>query len=231
MTAPRCVIVTDDAFLAGLVDLLLDHGEYERRRAQNVREAEALLDSWHPELIILDIDIDDLTGIQLIGRWKRRAGALPIIGVTRRNTIEGRLEAFQNGVDDLLAIPFPPEELIARCIGVMRRIHGRDVTFLPTVDVGPLQIDLLHQRLKADGRDIELTHIESALLYLLAANSGQVITRDQLLEYVWGWDPDVGSNLIDRHIVNLRKKLGDDLHEPRFIETLPGKGYRFKAAR
>lgn len=225
--APRCLIVTQDRFLDRLIHLLLGHGEYERRHAPGRRDAERAIDDWRPHLVILDIDIDEGRGIELVDAWKGRGLTLPIIGVTRRNTIEARLGAYERGIDDLLVVPFAPEELVARCIGVMRRVHARDVEFLPEVSVGPLRIDLLHQRLRADERELELTPLEKALLYILAANAGDTMTRDQLLDYAWGFDRDVGSNLIDRHVADLRSKLGDDRREPRFIQTIPGQGYRY----
>jgi DNA-binding response OmpR family regulator len=227
---PRCLIVTEDRYLGAFVDVLLDHGEYERRTVADPQAAQAAIEEWDPHLAILDIDIGEGTGIELVGTWKRLERTLPIIGVTRRDTIESRLGAFERGIDDLLVIPFPPEELVARCMGVMRRVHGREVEFRPEIQVGPLRVDLLHQRVRADGREVELTAIEKALLYILAANAGTVMSRDRLLDYIWGWDRDVGSNLIDRHIRDLRVKLGDEYREPRFIETVAGEGYRFKAA-
>jgi two-component system KDP operon response regulator KdpE len=224
---PRCLIVTEDRYLGRLIDLLLDHGEYIRKAMSDAREAERTIDQWHPHVAILDIDIDGGRGVDLVDRWKDRGIRLPIIGVTRRNTIQARLGAFERGIDDLLVVPFAPEELVARAIGVMRRVHGVEVAFIPEIAVGRLEIDLLHQRLRADGHELELTPIEKALLYILAANAGETMTRDQLLDYIWGYDRDVGSNLIDRHVADLRAKLGDDRREPRFIETRPGAGYRY----
>jgi DNA-binding response OmpR family regulator len=229
METPRCLIVTQDLFLARLVHLLLDHGEYDRAHRSDAREAERAIDEWRPHLAVLDIDIDEGRGIDLVDKWKARAQRLPIIGVTRRNSIEARLGAFERGIDDLLVVPFPPEELVARCIGVMRRVHGRDVTFIPEIAIGPLRIDLLHQRLRADDRELELTPIEKVLLYILAANAGETMSRERLLDYIWGFDRDVGSNLIDRHVADLRSKLGDDRREPRFIQTIAGQGYRYVA--
>jgi DNA-binding response OmpR family regulator len=228
---PRCLIVTQDRFLARLVDLLLDHGAYERRQVSGAREAERAIEEWRPHLAILDIDIDQGRGVDLVDGWKARGLRLPIIGVTRRNTIQARLGAFERGIDDLLVVPFPPEELVARSIGVMRRVYGREVAFIPEIAVGALRIDLLHQRLHAEDRELELTPIEKALLYILAANAGDTISRDQLLDYIWGFDRDVGSNLIDRHVADLRAKLGDDRREPRFIQTIPGQGYRYVGGR
>lgn len=230
MESPRCLIVTDDTFLHAFVHELLDHGAYERRHASGAPEAAAEIEAWHPHLVVLDIDIDDGAGIELIDDLKRMAKPPPIIGVTRRDTIDARLGAFKRGIDDLLVVPFAPEELVARAIGAMRRIHGIDVKFIPEITLGALRIDLLHDRLRADDREVELTRIEKAILYILSANADRVITRGQLLDYVWGVDKELGSNLIDRHIAQLRAKLGDEPRHPRFIETVPGEGYRFLGA-
>src|SRR5438477_3010519 len=113
---PRCLIVTEDRFLERLVDLVLNHGEYLRKRMSEAGEAARAIDDWRPHLVILDIDIDRGRGIDLVDEWKKRGTRLPIIGLTRRNTIEARLGAFERGIDDLLVIPFPPEELVARAI-------------------------------------------------------------------------------------------------------------------
>lgn len=230
MTPPRCLTVTDDTFLAAFAHQLLDHGEYECRHASSSHDATAEIEAWHPHLVVLDIDIEGGAGIDLIDDWKRTTKPLPIIGLTRRDTIESRLGAFKRGIDDLLVVPFAPEELVVRAIGAMRRTHGIEVKFIPEITLGALRIDLLHDRLRADDRELELTRIEKAILYILSANADKVITRDRLLDYVWGVDKEMGSNLIDRHIAQLRAKLGDEHRHPRFIETVPGEGYRFLGA-
>ncbi|MGH2377958.1 MAG: response regulator transcription factor [Candidatus Limnocylindria bacterium] len=230
MNPPRCLIVTQDPFLRGLIHVLLDHGEYDRRHASDAREASAAVGEWHPQLVVLDIDIDEGAGVELVDEWKRRVEKLPIIGVTRRDTIAARLGAYERGIDDLLVVPFPPEELVARALGIMRRVHGQGVRFIPEISVGALRIDLLRHRLRADDRELELTRIEKAILYVLAANADRVMSRDELLTYVWGVDREMGSNIIDRHIAQLRAKLGDEHRHPRFIETVAGEGYRFKGA-
>lgn len=230
METPRCLIVTDDEFLEAFVHQLLDHGEYERRHASSSREAAAEIEAWHPHLVVLDVDIDAGAGIDLVDAWKRRTRPMPIIGLTRRDTIDARLGAFERGIDDLLVVPFAPEELVARAIGAMRRIHGLDVKFIPEITLGALRIDLLNDRLRADDRELELTRIEKAIIYILSANADKVISRDQLLDYVWGVDREMGSNLIDRHIAQMRAKLGDEHRHPRFIETVAGEGYRFLGA-
>jgi DNA-binding response OmpR family regulator len=99
--------------------------------------------------------------------------------------------------------------------------------FTPVIRVGELEIDILHRRVRVDGRDLRLTPLELSLLYLLAANAGRVLTRDEILDHVWGGDYAADSNVVDRHIRDLRAKLRDDWRRPRYIATVPGQGYRF----
>lgn len=101
---------------------------------------------------------------------------------------------------------------------------------LPVARFGELEIDVLHRRARIDGRDPHLTALELGLLYLLAANSGRTLTRDDILDALWGEEYAAGSNVVDRHVHALRAKLQDDWRRPRFIATVPGKGYRFVLA-
>ena len=98
---------------------------------------------------------------------------------------------------------------------------------LPVIRFGDLEIDVLHRRARIDGRDLHLTALELSLLYLLAANGGRALTRDEILDHLWGIDYAAGSNVVDRHVHTLRAKLRDDWRRPRFIATVPGQGYRF----
>ena len=228
MDVPRCLVVSEDAFLARLVHLVLNHGVYEQKVVLGIAEGTSLIGTWHPDLVVLDIDVEDYARMDIIGTWKKAYEPMPIIGLTRRDTMATRLEAFQGGIDDLLTIPFPPEELVARCIGVMKRVHHRDVEFRPEIEIDGLRIDLLHQRLRNDGQVLALTRTEAALLYVLAASAGEVIGREQLIEYMWGTDAEIVSNVVDRHVANLRTKLAEGGARDQLIETIPGRGYRFK---
>ena len=98
---------------------------------------------------------------------------------------------------------------------------------VPVIRVGELEIDLLHRRVRVDGRGLHLTPLELSLLYLLAANAGQVLTRDEILDHLWGDEYAAESNVVDRQVRQLRAKLQDDWRRPRYIATVPGKGYRF----
>ena len=102
--------------------------------------------------------------------------------------------------------------------------------FTPVIRFGELEIDMLHRRVRVDGQDLHLTPLELSMLYLLAANARRVVTRDEILDHLWGDDYAAESNVVDRHVCNLRAKLQDDWRRPRFIATVPGKGYRFVLA-
>ena len=151
-----------------------------------------------------------------------------MIALTRRGDLRTKLAAFDRGADDILTVPFSPEELVARTLALMRRSY-RDaaVAFAPVLRLGELEIDILNRVVRAGGHALHLTSLEQSLLYLLAANAGRLLTRDEILDHLWGVDYAAESNVVDRHVRNLRAKLQNDWHKPRYIATVPGKGYRF----
>lgn len=152
---------------------------------------------------------------------------IPSIALTRRGDLRTKLEAFERGVDDILTVPFSPEELLARTLAIMRRTYRTAIAFTPTIRLGELEVDILHRRVRAGPSELHLTSLEQSLLYLLAANAGRLVTREQILDNLWGVDYAAGSNLVDRHVRNLRTKLHDNWRRPRFIATVQGRGYRF----
>jgi DNA-binding response OmpR family regulator len=113
---------------------------------------------------------------------------------------------------------------------VISRLAGERMVNLPVVRFGELEIDILHRRARVESRDVHLTALELGLLYLLAVNGGRALTRDEILDHLWGGDFAAGSNVVDRHVHNLRAKLRDDWRRPRFIATVPGQGYCFVLA-
>jgi DNA-binding response OmpR family regulator len=150
-----------------------------------------------------------------------------VIGLTRRGGLKTKLAAFDAGVDDILTVPFAPEELLARVISLVRRTYSDAVTFTPVIKIGELEIDILNRTVRAATSELHLTSLEQSLLYLLAANAGRVLSREEILDTLWGVDYVAESNVVDRQIRNLRARLHDDWREPRFIATVPGRGYRF----
>src|SRR5438477_6242398 len=126
-----------------------------------------------------------------------------------------------------MTLPFPPEELLARVIALVRRSYPDAAAFAPVIRLGDLEIDILHRSVRAGTTELHLTALEQSLLYLLAANAGRVVTRDEILDALWGPDYVAGSNVVDRQVRNLRARLEDDWRQPRYIATVPGRGYRF----
>jgi DNA-binding response OmpR family regulator len=152
---------------------------------------------------------------------------IPILALTRRGDLRTKLAAFDLGVDDIMTIPISPEELLARVLVITRRSIGRTVPLNPVIKLGEIEIDILNRQARAGTSELHLTVLEQSLLYLLAANAGQIVTRDEILDALWGVDFVSESNVVDRHIRSLRIKLQDDWRKPRFIATVPGQGYRF----
>jgi two-component system KDP operon response regulator KdpE len=224
--AVRVLIVHADQALANTIDLTLRHGQYVRRTVGNVKDAKAALADWKPHLLVLDIDLEAGAGMQLIDE-ARAGGPIGIIALTRRSDLRGKLDAFERGADDYIGIPFVPDDLVARARAVLRRTHGNEGQLVPSLRIGDLEIDVLNRRVLAGDHELHLTSLEQALLYLLAANAGSVLTREQILDALWGTDFVIESNVVDRHVRALRAKLQNDWHKPRYIETVAGSGYRF----
>ena len=214
--------------IAGYVALTLSHGIYDVEAIAGLREARARCREWKPHLLILDIDVRDGDALDLVGL---RIGGrnTPTIVITERGDLKTKLSAFDRGADDFMSTPMAPEELVARSLAVVRRAYGDEVPFVPTINISGLEIDLLNRLATVGGRTLELTAMEQALLYLLASNSERTLDREEILDTIWGSDFVADSNLVDRHIRNLRVKLQDDWRHPRFIRTVPGRGYRFTA--
>jgi two-component system KDP operon response regulator KdpE len=227
--AVRVLLVVADKTLANTIDLTLRHGRYLRRVTGPVREAKAAIAEWQPHLLIVDIDTEAGAGIQLIDE-SRTHGPMGIIALTRRSDLRGKLDAFERGADDYIGIPFVPDDLVARARAVIRRTHGSAGELVPRLRIGDLEIDVLNRKVLAGDHELHLTSLEQALLYFLAANAGSILTREQILDALWGTDFVIESNVVDRHVRALRAKLQNDWHKPRYIETVPGTGYRFVSA-
>ena len=223
-TTPR-VLVTMDGPLAKVIDLVLNHGRYESRVATDRATFEALLRDWAPQVVLIDWDAypEFLKLSQAIA-----ADEVPTLVFTRRRETALKLRAFEEGADDILRIPFLLSEIVARLYAVMRRTRGVEVALPPRLRLDSVEIDLAEDRLLLRGREpISLTLTESTVLYLLAANAGNVVDREDIITSIWDGVVEVESNAVDRHIRDLRMKLGDTWPSSKFIETIPGKGYRW----
>lgn len=213
----------DHSILEGLVRLALNHGRYTTRVARTITEATVALESWHPKLMVLDMDM----AASAVLEQRKGSPTLPVVALTRRGDLKSKLAAFERGVDDIVTVPFSPEEFVARVLAVMRRSYGGALAFIPNLRFGDLEIDILNRRVTHHKIELHLTPVELSLLYLFAANAGRVLNRNEILDGVWGSDYVAESNVVDRHVRNLRVKLEDHIGARKYITTVPRRGYCF----
>jgi two-component system, OmpR family, alkaline phosphatase synthesis response regulator PhoP len=227
--ARRALVLHDRQLVVDLVELTLNHGLFAVRAANALTDAETILSEWRPHLLVIDMDHDD-SG-PLMRRLTKSRGLAghgpPALGLTRRGDLKTKLHAFDLGVDDILTVPFSPEELLARALVLTRRVLGADHVLIPTIRLGEMEVDIVNRQVRAGESVVHLSGIEQSLLYLLASRGGRVVTRDEILDAIWGTDFVAESNLVDRHVRSLRVKLQNDYRHPRFIATVVGRGYRF----
>lgn len=227
--ARRALVLHDRPLVIDLIELALNHGLFVVRAAGSLAEAETILAEWHPHMGVVDMDHDDSDALlERLGASNTLTGSVtPILGLTRRGDLKTKLRAFDLGVDDILTTPFSPEELLARSIVITRRASGTNRPIVPTIRLGEMEVDIVNRQVRAGDSIVHLSGIEQSLLYLLASRGGRVVTREEILDAIWGTEFVAESNIVDRHVRSLRIKLQNDYKHPRFIATVPGQGYRF----
>jgi len=226
-TPARVLLVVDQPVLADVMTFALNHGRCLTQVAPSATDASGILRDWHPHLAIINMDRAEGSMLADLGYTEQSTDRVPAIALTRRGDLKTKLVAFEHGVDDIITVPFSTEELVARVMVVLRRTYRVGVEFTPVLHLGELEIDILNRSVRISGHELGLTSLEQNLLYLLAANVGRLLTRDEILDHLWGVDFVSESNIVDRHVRNLRIKLQNNYRRPRYIATVPGKGYRF----
>ena len=227
--AQRAFVLHESQVIVDLIELTLNHGLFVVQAAHALADAEAIIATWQPQMIVVDMDHDDSTALleRLATSSRLRGSPTPVLGLTRRGDLRTKLRAFDLGVDDILTVPFSPEELLARAIVITRRATGVHRPIVPKIRIGEIEVDLLNREVHAGRSVAHLSSLEQSLLYLLASRGGKVVTREEILDAIWGSDFVAESNVVDRHIRSLRVKLHDRYKHPRFIATVSGQGYRF----
>jgi len=226
----RKILVVDDE--PDLLDLLAHHLEgagFEVMRAGRGFEGLELAFRTPPQLILLDIMLPDLLGTEIVKRLRQNPATaeVPVIFLTARGEEMDRVVGFELGADDYVVKPFSPRELVLRIQALLRRSEGAE-TEVPTdviLDRGGIRIDRTRYLVEVSGNALDLTPIEFRLLAHLMERPGRVLSRDRLLENVWGTDVFVTERTVDTHIKRLRSKLGRASDR---IETIRGIGYRFR---
>jgi DNA-binding response OmpR family regulator len=186
----------------------------------------------HPDLIILDVLMPRMDGRETLRRLRKSNIWTPTILLTQVGEASERALALEEGADDYLNKPFDPHELLARVRAVLRRARPgeRSLSAAWLLTAGDLVLDRRARRVSLAGKTLELTPKALAVLEHLMTHPDEAITRERLLEVVWGWEYPAGTRTVDTRIAELRKVLNDDPAEPRFIETISGEGYRFIAS-
>jgi two-component system phosphate regulon response regulator PhoB len=223
--AERILVVDDEPDLLELVRVNLRQASYEVETAETGRQALDCLRRRPPDLLVLDLMLPDLSGTDVCRqvRQEPELAALPIIMLTAKADEVDRVVGLELGADDYVTKPFSPRELVLRIRAVLRR-RAPEASADRALQHGELRIDPERHRCFVQGEEVELTAKEFELLRSLMQRPGRVMTRDQLLDDVWGTDIAVTSRTIDTHLKRLREKLGS---ASDLIETVRGVGYRF----
>ncbi len=222
---PRILIVDDEPAIQRFLHTALDNGEFSLYQAENGRAALAAAVNTKPELILLDLGLPDMDGVEVIGRI-RQWSQVPIIVLSVRDREDDKVKALDAGADDYLTKPFGVGELLARIRVALRRSLQQAPE--PVYRIDELEVDLARRRVLMRGEEISLTPTEYDLLRLLVTNAGKVLTHRQILKQIWGSAYLEQPHILRVNVSNLRHKLEKDASRPCYIVTESGVGYRFK---
>jgi DNA-binding response OmpR family regulator len=226
---PRILVVDDEADLLAELAPLLERAGFQAATASNGEQALQKVGEFKPDLVVLDVMMPHIDGREVLRRLRQAGDWTPVILLTRVGSPTERAMSLQEGADDYLNKPFEPLELIARIQAVLRRIDrgSQPLTAFRKLVSGVLVLDRQTRRARLGVRDLNLSARAFAVLEFLALHSREVVTRDRLLDQVWGWSEPVGTRTVDTRINELRRALEDDAENPTYIETVIGAGYRF----
>lgn len=225
---PRVLVVDDDPDIRLLLRELLERAGYSVAEAETGRAALRNLFSETPALVILDVTMPDMDGYQTLERI-RDLSDVPVLMLTARSQELEKVRGLSAGADDYVAKPFGRQELLARVQALLRRTGGRSEVLEAYAD-DFVQIDYAQRKVTVESRDVQLTPLEFKLLSSFVQNPNQVLSRDQLLELVWGDPYGVSSDQVKLYVGYLRRKLVPDAPERAPIETVRGFGYRYTRA-
>lgn len=222
----KILIVDDEKQIVALVRLHMEISGYEVLSAKDGEEALAIIGKEKPDLMILDLMLPKIDGWEVCKRLRAdsKIGSIPVIMLTARTETADKLKGFEYGADDYVTKPFSPRELMARVKRVLARAENgpaapRQHSF------GDTDIDLEDFTVKVKGKEISLTEKERDILRTLMGSPGKLVTREELLDTVWGNDSNIEYGNIDVHIRHLREKIEKDPDDPQIIKTVKGMGY------
>jgi DNA-binding response OmpR family regulator len=217
----RILIAEDEAGMASFLDKGLRSRGYATTVVEDGAAATAIATDEDFDLVILDLGLPDVDGLSVLRELRRRGERLPVLILTARDDLGDKVEGLDAGANDYVTKPFKLDELLARVRVQLREGRGGEPTVL---EAGGVTLDVRTRKAMLRGEAIDLTAREFTMLETFMTHAGQVLSREQLLAHVWGYDYDPGSNVVEVYIRYLRRKLGDEL-----IETVRGMGYRMPA--
>lgn len=217
----RILIVEDEKKVAGFIKKGLEEETYAVDVATDGEEGQNLAEMNHYDLIILDLMLPKIKGLDVLAHLRTRNINTPIILLTAKDSVEDKVTGLNQGADDYLTKPFAFSELLARIRSLLRRGQSETKTVL---QVGDLTLDLVSHKVKRGGEEIELTGKEYSLLEYFMRNAGKVLTRTMIAEHVWDYNFDTFTNVIDVYVNHLRKKI-DKQYDHKLLHTLRGVGY------
>ncbi|MGD9145625.1 MAG: response regulator transcription factor [Anaerolineae bacterium] len=225
----KVLLVDDEPAITANLAPFLERSGFTVAVAADGAEALQQAAEFRPDLVVLDVLMPKIDGREVLRRLRREDDWTPIILLTQVGESTERAMALEEGADDYLNKPFDPHELVARIRAVLRRARPgqRPLTSASRLVSGDLRLDRQARRAYLGSGELHLTPKAMALLEYLMTHPDELLTRDRLLDAVWGWDYPTGTRTVDTRIAELRRVLGDDPVEPLYIETVPGQGYRF----
>lgn len=227
MSNELVLVVDDEKTLVKALSFNLEKEGFRVEQAYDGEEALRKVFDLKPDIIVLDLMLPELDGFEVCRRVRKKLD-IPIIMLTARGEDIDKVLGLELGADDYLTKPFNSRELVARIKAILRRSIVREEEARKVIQIGKLQVDLLQHRARIDSREVNLTSKEFALLSYLAANAGNVYSREQLLEQVWGYDYYGDVRTVDVHIKHLREKIEDNPGNPEYIITVWGTGYKIR---
>jgi DNA-binding response OmpR family regulator len=233
MTEPAAniLLVDDEPAITEHLSAFLERAGYRVFCNANGRQALESIAKEKPDIVVLDVLMPEMDGRAVLRSLRSQNNHTPVILLTQVGEAGERAMALEEGADDYLNKPFDPRELLARIRAVLRRAQGSPIPLSSAwkITSGGLVLDRRARRATLGGNVLSLTPKALSLLEYMMTHPDELITRERLLDAVWGWDYPAGTRAVDTRVAELRRALKDEAEEPQFIETVTGEGYRFRA--
>ncbi|MCF7929510.1 MAG: response regulator transcription factor [Spirochaetales bacterium] len=223
----KILVVDDETSIVTTVQAYFEREGYEVKNALEGRQALSIARTFRPDVVVLDIMLPGIDGLEVLRELRRNADPY-IILLTAKTSEDDRIIGLKMGADDYVLKPFSPRELVARVQAIVRRQRKQSENGLEMIHSGEFAIDPAARKAWRQGHELELTRIEFDMLLTLMENSGRVLSRDQLIEQVWGDEYFIEERVVDVHIRRLRNKMKLSEEDRGYITTVRGSGYRFE---